>query len=131
MIDDVQFIAGKDSTQEEFFHTMNEIISAGKRLVITADRSPQNLEGIQDRILSRLSWGLVADINPADYELRLNILTAKLAGMAETRVSEDVIEFLARRVTSNIRELEGALHRVVAYRSEEHTSELQPQNRNS
>src|SRR3546814_1974498 len=104
MIDDVQFIAGKDSTQEEFFHTMNEIISAGKRLVITADRSPQNLEGIQDRILSRLSWGLVADINPADYELRLNILTAKLAGMAETRVSEDVIEFL---------------------RSEEHTSELQ------
>src|SRR3546814_3223301 len=63
MIDDVQFIAGKDSTQEEFFHTMNEIISAGKRLVITADRSPQNLEGIQDRILSRLSWGLVADIN--------------------------------------------------------------------
>ena len=115
MIDDVQFIAGKDSTQEEFFHTMNEIISAGKRLVITADRSPQNLEGIQDRILSRLSWGLVADINPADYELRLNILTAKLAGMAETRVSEDVIEFLARRVTSNIRELEGALNRVVAY----------------
>src|SRR3546814_10608906 len=77
MIDDVQFIAGKDSTQEEFFHTMNEIISAGKLLVITADRSPQNLEGIQDRILSRLSWGLVADINPADYELRLNILTAK------------------------------------------------------
>src|SRR3546814_367313 len=115
MIDDVQLIAGKDSTQEEFFHTMNEIISAGKRLVITADRSPQNLEGIQDRILSRLSWGLVADINPADYELRLNILTAKLAGMAETRVSEDVIEFLARRVTSNIRELEGALNRVVAY----------------
>src|SRR3546814_10276382 len=94
---------------------MNEIISAGKRLVITADRSPQNLEGIQDRILSRLSLGLVADINPADYELRLNILTAKLAGMAETRVSEDVIEFLARRVTSNIRELEGALNRVVAY----------------
>src|SRR3546814_1305385 len=68
MIDDVQFIAGKDSTQEEFFHTMNEIISAGKRLVITADRSPQNLEGIQDRILSRLSWGLVADINPRSEE---------------------------------------------------------------
>src|SRR3546814_18154373 len=89
MIDDVQFIAGKDSTQEEFFHTMNEIISAGKRLVITADRSPQNLEGIQDRILSRLSWGLVADINPADYELRMNILTAKLAGMAEKRGEED------------------------------------------
>src|SRR3546814_19117699 len=112
---DVKCYGGKDATQEEFVHTMNEIISAGKRLVITADRSPQNLEGIQDRILSCLSWGLVADINPADYELRLNILTAKLAGMAETRVSEDVIEFLARRVTSNIRELEGALNRVVAY----------------
>ncbi len=115
MIDDVQFIAGKDSTQEEFFHTMNEIISAGKLLVITADRSPQNLEGIQDRILSRLSWGLVADINPADYELRLNILTAKLESNPDARVPPDVIEFLAKRITSNIRELEGALTRVVAY----------------
>jgi chromosomal replication initiator protein len=115
MIDDVQFIAGKDSTQEEFFHTMNEIISAGKRLVITADRSPQSLEGIQDRILSRLAWGLVADINPADYELRLNILHSKLARMGAAQVGADVIDFLARRITSNVRELEGALNRVVAY----------------
>jgi chromosomal replication initiator protein len=115
MIDDVQFIAGKDSTQEEFFHTMNEIISAGKRLVITADRSPQNLEGIQDRILSRLAWGLVADINPADYELRLNILMSKVERMPGAKVGGDVIEFLARRITSNVRELEGALNRVVAY----------------
>ena len=69
LIDDVQFIAGKDSTQEEFFHTMNEIITAGRRLVITSDRAPQDLDGIAPRILSRLSWGLVADINPADYEL--------------------------------------------------------------
>ena len=117
MIDDVQFIAGKDSTQEEFFHTMNEIINAGKRLVITADRSPQNLEGIQERILSRLAWGLVADINPADYELRLNILDAKLArlGTDKGRVPSDVIAFLARKITSNVRELEGALNRVVAY----------------
>jgi chromosomal replication initiator protein len=68
MVDDVQFIAGKDSTQEEFFHTMNEVISAGRWLVISADRSPQNLEGIEGRILSRLAWGLVADINPADYD---------------------------------------------------------------
>src|SRR5205085_3076561 len=81
MIDDVQFIAGKESTQEEFFHTMNEIISAGRRLVITADRSPQNLEGIQERILSRMAWGLVADINAADYELRLNILHSKAAAL--------------------------------------------------
>ena len=116
MIDDVQFIAGKESTQEEFFHTMNEIISAGKRLVITADRSPQNLEGIQERILSRMAWGLVADINPADYELRLNILHAKLAGMSQNvAVPDEVIEFLARRITANVRELEGALNRVVAY----------------
>ncbi|WP_426166590.1 chromosomal replication initiator protein DnaA [Sandarakinorhabdus sp. DWP1-3-1] len=116
MIDDVQFIAGKESTQEEFFHTMNEIISAGKRLVITADRSPQNLEGIQERILSRMAWGLVADINPADYELRLNILHAKLAGMTQNiAVPDEVVEFLARKITANVRELEGALNRVVAY----------------
>jgi chromosomal replication initiator protein len=70
LIDDVQFIAGKDSTQEEFFHTMNEIITAGRRLVITSDRAPQDLDGIAPRILSRLSWGLVADINAADFELR-------------------------------------------------------------
>ncbi len=114
MIDDVQFIAGKESTQEEFFHTMNEIISAGKRLVITADRSPQNLEGIQERILSRMAWGLVADINAADYELRLNILHSK-AAMLPLDVPQDVIEFLARKITANVRELEGALNRVVAY----------------
>ncbi len=120
MIDDVQFIAGKDSTQEEFFHTMNEIISAGKRLVITSDRSPQNLEGIQDRILSRMAWGLVADINAADYELRLNILHAKVGGLRDQlgstlTVPDDVIDFLARKITSNVRELEGALNRTIAY----------------
>jgi len=120
MVDDVQFIAGKESTQEEFFHTMNELISAGKRLVITSDRSPQNLEGIQDRILSRMAWGLVADINAADYELRLNILHAKVAGLKDTlgptlTVPDDVIDFLARKITSNVRELEGALNRTIAY----------------
>ena len=115
MIDDVQFIAGKESTQEEFFHTMNEIISAGKRLVITADRSPQNLEGIQERILSRMAWGLVADINAADYELRLNILHSKAAAMHGVEVPAEVIDFLARKITANVRELEGALNRVVAY----------------
>ena len=116
MIDDVQFIAGKESTQEEFFHTMNEIIGAGKRLVITADRSPQNLEGIQERILSRMAWGLVADINPADYELRLNILHAKVAALSNrVAVPDEVIEFLARKITANVRELEGALNRVTAF----------------
>ncbi|AGH50786.1 chromosomal replication initiation protein [Sphingomonas sp. MM-1] len=115
MIDDVQFIAGKESTQEEFFHTMNEIISAGRRLVITADRSPQDLEGIESRILSRLSWGLVADVNPADFELRLNIIVKKLEAMPQAKVPEDVVLFLARRISTNVRELEGALNRVVAY----------------
>jgi chromosomal replication initiator protein len=115
LIDDVQFIAGKDSTQEEFFHTMNEIISANRRLVITSDRAPQDLDGIAPRILSRLSWGLVADINPADYELRLNIIDAKLAALPGVEMPRPVIEFLARRITSSIRELEGALNRIAAY----------------
>jgi len=115
LIDDVQFIAGKDSTQEEFFHTMNEIITAGRRLVITSDRAPQDLDGIAPRILSRLSWGLVADINPADYELRLNILDAKLVSLPGVVMARPVIEFLARRLTASIRELEGALNRIAAY----------------
>jgi len=115
LIDDVQFIAGKDSTQEEFFHTMNEIIGAGKRLVITSDRAPQDLDGIAPRILSRLSWGLVADINSADFELRYNIIVAKLALLPAVEMPKSVIEFLARRVTSSVRELEGALNRIAAY----------------
>ena len=115
MIDDVQFIAGKESTQEEFFHTMNELISAGRRLVISADRSPQNLEGIESRILSRLSWGLVADINPADFELRYNIIVKKLESLPAGTVPRDVALFLAKRISASIRELEGALNRVVAF----------------
>ncbi len=115
LIDDVQFIAGKDSTQEEFFHTMNEIINAGRRLVITSDRAPQDLDGIAPRILSRLSWGLVADINPADYELRLNIIEAKLDALPGVDMPCPVVEFLARRITNSIRELEGSLNRIAAY----------------
>ncbi|MDQ3482271.1 MAG: chromosomal replication initiator protein DnaA [Pseudomonadota bacterium] len=115
LIDDVQFIAGKDSTQEEFFHTMNEIIGAGKRLVITSDRAPHDLDGIAPRILSRLSWGLVADINSADFELRYNIIVAKLTLLPAVEMPRNVVEFLARRVTSSVRELEGALNRIAAY----------------
>jgi chromosomal replication initiator protein len=115
LIDDVQFIAKGDSTQEEFFHTMNEIIGAGRRLVITSDRAPQDLDGIAPRILSRLSWGLVADINSADYELRFNIIVAKLEALPGVKMPRNVIEFLARRVTSSVRELEGALNRIGAY----------------
>jgi chromosomal replication initiator protein len=115
MIDDVQFIAGKESTQEEFFHTMNEIISAGRRLVISSDRAPQDLDGIEPRILSRLSWGLVADINAADLELRFNIIVKKLETLPDVRVPDDVVMYLAKRISSNVRELEGALNRIAAY----------------
>ena len=115
MIDDVQFIAGKESTQEEFFHTMNEIISAGRRLAISSDRAPQDLDGIEPRILSRLSWGLVADINAADLELRLSIIQKKLEQLPDVSVPEDVVMFLAKRISSNVRELEGALNRIAAY----------------
>ena len=115
MIDDVQFIAGKESTQEEFFHTMNEIISGGRRFVISSDRAPQDLDGVEPRILSRLSWGLVADINAADLELRLNIIMKKLESLPDVMVPDDVVNFLAKRISSNVRELEGALNRIAAY----------------
>src|SRR5438552_11492271 len=115
MIDDVQFIAGKESTQEEFFHTMNEIMSAGRRFVISSDRAPQDLDGLEPRILSRLSWGLVADINAADLELRLNIITKKLEALPEVKVPDEVVMYLAKRISSNVRELEGALNRIAAY----------------
>jgi chromosomal replication initiator protein len=115
MIDDVQFIAGKESTQEEFFHTMNEIISAGRRFVISSDRAPQDLDGVEPRILSRLSWGLVADINAADLELRLNIIAKKLEQLPDVFIPDDVVNFLAKRISSNVRELEGALNRIAAY----------------
>ena len=115
LVDDVQFIAGKESTQEEFFHTMNEIIVAGRRLAITSDRAPQDLDGIEPRILSRLSWGLVADVNAADLELRISIIERKLEQMPGVDVPPDVVLFLAKRISSNVRELEGALNRIAAY----------------
>ncbi len=119
MIDDIQFIAGKDSTQEEFFHTFNALIDHNRQVVISADRSPSDLQGIEERIRSRLGWGLVADIHPTDYELRLGILQSKadtfLARGDQITVPRTVLEFLAQRITNNVRELEGALNRVVAY----------------
>ncbi len=121
MIDDIQFIAGKDSTQEEFFHTFNALIDHNRQVIISADRSPTDLEGIEERIRSRLGWGLVADIHPTDYELRLGILQSKAEALS-TRADaiptpQPVLEFLAQRIVSNVRELEGALNRVVAYAS--------------
>lgn len=119
MVDDVQFIGGKGSTQEEFFHTFNALIDHQKQLVISADRSPSDLDGIEERIRSRLGWGLVADIHPTDYELRLGILQGKAEiarrQMPELAIDEAVLEFLAHRISSNVRDVEGALTRVVAF----------------
>ena len=115
MIDDVQFIAGKDTTQEEFFHTFNALVDQNRQIVISGDRSPSDLEGIEERMRSRLGWGLVADIHATDYELRLGILQSKAEQAGAKDVPIRVLEFLAHRITSNVRELEGALNRVLAY----------------
>jgi chromosomal replication initiator protein len=115
MIDDLQFIGGKDATQEEFFHTVNEFMSSGKRLVIAADRAPQALEGFEPRLAGRLGSGLVADIKPAELELRRAIVARKLEDMPAVDMPEEVVDLLAARITSNVRELEGALNRLVAY----------------
>ena len=113
MIDDVQFISGKDSTQEEFFHTFNALVDQGRQIVLSADKSPSDLEKIGDRLRSRLSSGLVADLHPTTFELRLGILDAKAEQLA-VMVPQKVKEFLAHRITSNVRELEGALTRLSA-----------------
>ena len=114
MIDDVQFISGKDSTQEEFFHTFNALVDQNRQVVISADKSPSDLEGMEERLRSRLGWGLVADIHPTTYELRLGILQAKAESM-NVQINSKVLEFLAHKITSNVRELEGALNRIVAH----------------
>jgi chromosomal replication initiator protein len=114
MIDDVQFISGKDSTQEEFFHTFNALVDQNHQVVVSADKSPSDLEGMEERMKSRLGWGLVADIHPTTYELRLGILQAKAERMKD-EIPVKVLEFLAHKITSNVRELEGALNRIAAH----------------
>lgn len=114
MIDDVQFISGKDSTQEEFFHTFNALVDQNRQVIVSADKSPSDLEGMEERLRSRLGWGLVADIHPTTYELRLGILQAKADHM-KAAVPDKVLEFLAHKIISNVRELEGALNRIVAH----------------
>jgi chromosomal replication initiator protein len=113
MIDDVQFISGKDSTQEEFFHTFNALVDQNRQIVISADKSPSDLD-IEERMRSRLGWGLVADIHPTTYELRLGILESKAEQMG-LNLPQKVMEFLAHKITSNVRELEGALNRIGAH----------------
>ncbi len=121
MVDDVQFIAGKDSTQEEFFHTFNALVDQNKQIIISADRAPGEIKDLEDRIKSRLQCGLVVDLHPTDYELRLGILKQK----AETyrkqypdlNIAPCVLDFLAHRITTNVRVLEGALTRLFAFAS--------------
>lgn len=114
LMDDIQFISGKESTQEEFFHTFNALVDQNKQIIISSDRQPSDLAGVEDRLRSRLSWGLVADIQPSSYDLRLGILKARRDQLG-AQVPDPVLEFLALKVTSNIRELEGALTRIVAH----------------
>ncbi len=121
MVDDVQFIAGKDSTQEEFFHTFNALVDNNKQIVLSADRAPGEIKDLEERIRSRLQSGLVVDLHPTDYELRLGILQAKLDHYAgqyrDLTLAPGVLEFLAHRITTNVRVLEGALMRLFAFAS--------------
>ncbi|MBP0483363.1 chromosomal replication initiator protein DnaA [Sagittula salina] len=121
MVDDVQFIAGKDSTQEEFFHTFNALVDQNKQIIISADRAPDEIKDLENRIRSRLQSGLVVDLHPTDYELRLGILQSKVEGYRGMhpglQIDDGVLEFLAHRISTNVRVLEGALTRLFAFAS--------------
>ena len=121
MVDDVQFIAGKDSTQDEFFHTFNALVDQGRQIIISGDRSPSEMNGLDDRIQSRLQSGLVVDLHPTDYELRLGILQQKVelykSQYSDLVIAPGVLEFLAHRISTNVRVLEGALTRLFAFAS--------------
>ena len=114
MIDDVQFINGKENTQEEFFHTFNDLVGNNRQVVVSADKSPSDLEGMEERLRSRLGWGLVADIHGTTTELRVGILQSKAEHLG-VAVPPKVLEFLAHKITTSVRELEGALNRIVAH----------------
>jgi chromosomal replication initiator protein len=114
MIDDLQFLIGKDGTQEEFFHTFNALVDAGKQIVVSADKSPSDLSGLEDRLRTRLGCGMVADLHATTFELRISILESK-AVRAGVHVPPRVLEFLAHKITTNVRELDGALNRLIAH----------------
>lgn len=120
MIDDIQFIIGKESTQEEFFHTFNALHSAGKQIILTSDKPPKDMETLEERIRSRFEWGLMADIGAPDYETRMAILRRKVES-DDMSLSDDILNYIANNIKSNIRELEGALNKLLAYSNLEKT----------
>lgn len=115
LIDDIQFIAGKDRTQEEFFHTFNELYQVGKQIVITSDRPPKDIKTLEDRLKSRFEWGLITDISPPDFETRIAIINRK-AALLQIEIPNDVTEFVANKLKTNIRQLEGAVKKIEAYK---------------
>ena len=120
MIDDIQFIIGKESTQEEFFHTFNDLHGAKKQIIISSDKPPKDMETLEDRIRSRFEWGLIADIGTPDYETRMAILRRKVEA-DDMKLSDEILNYIATNIKSNIRELEGALNKLLAYSNLEKT----------